>query len=272
MGILTVVCYEQAGLFEYFSASGSQAGCSFVKDLYCISFLCQSPFPVALPCQTMTPGFLQVAWRRACHEPWGLTASHWTTSVAPTLSAFKSPPCAFEAHVFLFSLPPFNSFFFYFALISLPSSILSCLPPPACPPPPCLPLSTPPFLFASLLPSSLCPTVQVRRGSVRRFLCKPQVQTTPCEGISATTVSDALQKQEAHVCIYTWSYCTHLKYMVVFGSKLCTAEPSVCRKKKKLVGKMLKTLSVEITCNRNYITVPSRVNKKSSKCIFKYSE
>ncbi|KAK9532673.1 hypothetical protein VZT92_010047 [Zoarces viviparus] len=76
MGTLTVVCYEQAGLFECFSAPGSQAGCSFVKALYCISFLCQSPFPVAVRCQTMTLGFLQVAWRRACHEPWGLTASH----------------------------------------------------------------------------------------------------------------------------------------------------------------------------------------------------
>lgn len=77
MGILTVMCYEQTHLFEYFSASDSQAGCSIVKALYCISFLCQSPFPVAVPCQTMmTLCFLQVAWRQVCHEPWGLPASH----------------------------------------------------------------------------------------------------------------------------------------------------------------------------------------------------
>lgn len=93
MGILTVMCYEQAGLFEYFIASGSQAGCSFVKALYCISFLCQSPFPVAVACQTMTLCFLQVAWRQACHEPWGLDANHWTTSEPLRyLPAFKSFP------------------------------------------------------------------------------------------------------------------------------------------------------------------------------------
>lgn len=193
MGILTVVCYEQAGLFEYFSASGSQAGCSFVKALYCISFLCQSPFPVAVPCQTMTPGFLQVAWRRALPRALGPHRQPLNNLRGPHSLRFQVPHLVLLKLTFSFFLYlPLTLWFFYFALISLPSSVFSYLPPPACPPPPCFPLSTPPFLFASLLPSSLCPTVQVRRGSVRRFLCKPQVQTTPCEGISATTVSVAL--------------------------------------------------------------------------------
>lgn len=190
MGILTVVCYEQGGLFEYFSTLGSQAGCSFVKALYCISFLCQSRFPVAVLCQTMTPGFLQVAWRRALPRALGPHCQ--------PLNNLRGPTCtASSTHLVLltltFSSPPLSSpCFLYLALISPPSSVFSYRPPPACPPPPCFPLSTPPFLFVSLLPSSLCPTVQVRRGSVRHFLCKPQVQTTPCEGISATTDSDAL--------------------------------------------------------------------------------
>lgn len=186
MGILTVMCYEQARLFEYFSAPVSQAGCSFVKALYCISFLCQSPFPVAVPCQTMTPGFLQVAWRRACHEPRGLTASHWTTLETPLCPSV----CLLSSHSgshFSFFPPFFPFYFFFYSHVLHPSSIYLLLP--------LLqyfichlltvlllPVSTPPFLFASLLPSSLCPTVQVRRGSVRRFLSEPQVQTTPCEG------------------------------------------------------------------------------------------
>lgn len=95
-----------------------------------------------------------------CHEPWGLTASHWTTSVAPTLSAFKSPPCAFEAHVFLFSLPPFNSLillfcshfspFFYillFATSCLSSSSMF----------PSVHTSFPLCIPSSLLPLSHCP-------------------------------------------------------------------------------------------------------------------
>lgn len=82
-------CFEQARLFRYFNASGSQAGCGFVKALYCISFLCQSPFPVAVPCQAMTLCFLQVAWRRACHEPRGPSTSHWTPRV-PSLRLLSS--------------------------------------------------------------------------------------------------------------------------------------------------------------------------------------
>lgn len=89
---VTVMSSEQARLFEYFSTLSSQAGCSFMKALYCISFLCQSPFPVAVLCQTtMTLCFLQVACRQACHEPWGLTVSHRTTSKPLLrLSVFKS--------------------------------------------------------------------------------------------------------------------------------------------------------------------------------------
>lgn len=167
-----------------------------------------------------------------------------------------------------FSSPPLSSpFFSHVALISVPSPVFSYLPPPACPSPPCFPLSTPPFLFASLLPSSLCPTVQVRRGSVRHFLCKPQVQTTPCEGISATTDSDALYRQgrtQAHVCMYTPSYCAHVKYMVVFGSKLGTTELSVCRKKKETCGKNVeKNMNIEMAFKRNSISTPSRINKNA---------
>ena len=189
MGILTVVCYEQARLFEYFSAPVSQAGCSFVKALYCISFLCQSPLPVAVPCQTMTPGFLRVAWRRACHEPRGLTASHGATLETPLCP----PVCLLSSHSEShFSSPLLtpasssSSSFFYshvlhsssiYLLLPLLQYFICHLPTVLL-----LPVSTPPFLFASLLPSSLCPTVQVRRGSVRRFLSEPQVQTTPCEG------------------------------------------------------------------------------------------
>lgn len=208
MGILTVVCYEQAGLFEYFSAPGSQAGCSFMKALYCISFLCQGPFPVAVLCQTtMTLCFLQVAWRQVCHEPWGLTAGHRTTSLPPpqfslsvSLFSSNSPPCPLWTLLFLckrmFPLMltyVFRHLFLHLYLLHL--LLFSYPPPPVClspSSPSCFPLSTPPFLFASLLPSSLCPAVQVRRGSVRRFLCKPRYQTTPCEGISAAAVCDAL--------------------------------------------------------------------------------
>lgn len=104
------------------------------------------------------------------------------------LSAFKS----FSTLPSLFPPTPFSPFtslkrllvlfYSHFLHPSPPTSIFSYSPPPVCPSPPYFPLSTPLFLFASLLPSSLCPTVQVRRGSVRRFLCKLQVQTTPCEG------------------------------------------------------------------------------------------
>lgn len=89
---VTFMSSEQARLFEYFSTLSSQAGCSFMKALYCISFLCQSPFPVAVLCQTtMTLCFLQVACRQACHEPWGLTVSRRTTSKPLLrLSVFKS--------------------------------------------------------------------------------------------------------------------------------------------------------------------------------------
>ncbi|KAK1883470.1 Mini-chromosome maintenance complex-binding protein [Dissostichus eleginoides] len=56
------------------------------------SNLLKEPFPVAVPCQTMTLCFLQVAWRQACHEPRGLTASPRTTSETPLrLSASFSP-------------------------------------------------------------------------------------------------------------------------------------------------------------------------------------
>ena len=168
MGILTVVCYEQARLFEYFSAPVSQAGCSFVKALYCISFLCQSPLPVAVPCQTMTPGFLRVAWRRACHEPRGLTASHGATLETPLCP----PVCLLSSHSEShFSSPPFNSFFFFFFffffLLSCPSLLFHLppspppsvfyLPPPDCPSPPCVHTSFPLCIPSSLLPLSHCP-------------------------------------------------------------------------------------------------------------------
>lgn len=75
------VSTELVWVFECLNAPLSRVDCSFVKALYCISFLSQSPFPVAVPCQTtMTRRFLRVACRQVCHEPWGFTASHWTTS------------------------------------------------------------------------------------------------------------------------------------------------------------------------------------------------
>lgn len=192
MGILTVMCYEQTGLFEYFSAPGSKAGCRFVKALYCISFLCQSPFPVAVPCQTtMTLCFLQVAWRQVCHEPWGFHASQ---RVPPSSVCLRFSHCPFYSSLFFILhltsmfLALLSSWLFPFSL--KPVSLFATL---------CLALACfssmfssvhTPFLAASLLPSFLCAATQVRR-SVRRFLCKPQVQTTPCEGISATIGSDA---------------------------------------------------------------------------------
>lgn len=105
------------------------------------------------------------------------------------LFSSRLPPCPFwislfflPLHVSLNFLPPFNCFLFFSSLISLapissPPCLIYHLRPPSC-----FPVSTPPFLFVSLLPSSLCPAVQVRRWSVRRFLCKPQCQTTPREG------------------------------------------------------------------------------------------
>lgn len=109
------------------------------------------------------------------------------------LFSSRLPPCPFwfslfflPLHVSLNFLPPFNCFFISFsslislAPISSPPCLIYHLRPPVSPS--CFPVSTPPFLFVSLLPSSLCPAVQVRRWSVRRFLCKPQCQTTPREG------------------------------------------------------------------------------------------
>lgn len=126
---VTFMSSEQARLFEYFSTLSSQAGCSFMKALYCISFLCQSPFPVAVLCQTtMTLCFLQVACRQACHEPWGLTVSRRTTSKPLLrLSVFKSFATLpfldltffLPLHVSLNFLPPFNCFLFLFLLSSL---------------------------------------------------------------------------------------------------------------------------------------------------------
>lgn len=114
---VTVMSSEQARLFEYFSTLSSQAGCSFMKALYCISFLCQSPFPVAVLCQTtMTLCFLQVACRQACHEPWGLTVSRRTTSKPLLrLSVFKS-----------FATLPFLDLTFFFSHFMFP--LISCFP------------------------------------------------------------------------------------------------------------------------------------------------
>lgn len=146
MGILTVMCYEQAGLFEYFSAAGSQAGCSFVKALYCISFLCQSLFSCGgAVSNDDPPGFLQVAWRRA--PPRALWPSP-PTFARPRLCrrSSHSPPCAFEARVFPPSPSPLSS---VVLLSSLPSSTLSVHP--------SVHTSFPLRIPSSLLPLSHCP-------------------------------------------------------------------------------------------------------------------
>lgn len=296
MGILTVMCYEQAQLFEYFSASGSQAGCSFVKALYCISFLCQSPFPVAVLCQTtMTLRFLRVAWRQACHEPQGLTASHWTTSQAPSpsgLSAFKSfpPPC--PHWITLFPCPTFS------LIPYLPVTAAFCsFPPPSVH---FSPTSSPVFSFTtsfqSFAPfSSVFPSVRTSSFLLHPFFPPPFVPLSRSEeGLS--DISCARSRSRPHLargflqllsetpyrntqtCTLlsayihiTWSYCTQWKYMVVFGNKLWqhTAELAICRKKRNLwetVGN-----SIENTGSRHNISAPSRISK-NKKNIFTYSE
>lgn len=182
MGILVVVCYEQAAVFQYFSASGSWASCSFEKTMYCISFLCQSTFPAVQPCQTtMTLCFLQVAWRWVCHEPWGLTASHWITS--------KSPHA-------LLSLIAISRLFVF------PSSLFSTF-------------SSCPFSIPrSLHPLSHCPG---HRGPVRRFLCERQVQTTPCEGMyrGFLHLLAVTPHRNTKTCtLMSRSYCTHIRLVL----------------------------------------------------------
>lgn len=76
---------------------------------------------------------------------------------------FFSKPCIlFHPYNYCLFLCYSNSLNFYHPPPSLFYYVLLCVLCPFS--------SIPPFLFASLLPSSLCPTVQVRRGSVRRFL------------------------------------------------------------------------------------------------------
>ena len=80
------------------------------------------------------------------------------------------PPCPLWVSL----LPPFPLtphsllllLLFHSSPLLLPPALFSYLPPPFTPFPP-----PPSSLFTSLPPSSLCPGVQVRRGSVRRFLC-----------------------------------------------------------------------------------------------------
>lgn len=196
MGILTVTCCERAALFEYFSAPGSQAGCSFCESP--VLYFFPAPEPVScggavsnddprLPASRMETGLPRAPGPH--RQPLN------NLRAAPALFAFKSasPHLALvwlSPTPHLPYLPPLNLFPplifspLYTSLFLIFFSATSCLLvllPRVCP-------STPLLLFASRLPSSsLCPTVQVRRGSVRRFLCTPQVrsQTTPREGISA---------------------------------------------------------------------------------------
>lgn len=176
MGFLTVACCEEAGLFEYFSVLGSQAGCSIVKAPYCISFLCQSPVSCGGAVSNDDPQLpesrMETGLPRAL-EPHRQPPSNLR---ALTLSAFKSfhaLSCLDLFSYFLLTLPSF---------ISL-SSIFSYLPPPDCPPP-CFP---PPFV-------PLCRSEERLSG----VSCR----STPSEGISVTTISDARQKQGAYACIY----------------------------------------------------------------------
>lgn len=191
---------NKPGCLSILARPGSQAGCSFVKALYCISFLCQSPFPVAVPCQTMTLCFLQVAWRRVCHEPRGLTASHWTTSKTPlrlsvcfqvithlALFTFSEPRLLFQLNLYLpltllllFYIPSSPFHLLKYFLICYLTSVLAPL---------LLHVSLRPHLLSSLHPFFPPPFVPLSRseeGLSGVFLYKPQVQTTPCEGISPT--------------------------------------------------------------------------------------
>lgn len=145
MGILTVVCYEQGGLFEYFSASGSQAGCSLVKALYCISFLCQSTVSCGgavsnddprLPASRMETGLPRALEPRR-KPPNHLCAPH------PCLLSSLSPPRPFGSC--LFSLLPSRSYFILLSPflnichlptalhVSLLSSLHPFFPPPFVP-------------------------------------------------------------------------------------------------------------------------------------------
>lgn len=121
MGFPTVACCEEAGLFEYFSVlgsqAGSQAGCSIVKAPYCISFLCQSPVSCGgavsnddpqLPDSRMETG-LPRALEPHRQSPRNLRAL--------TLSAFKSfhaLSCLDLFSYFLLTLPSL-----YFTLINI---------------------------------------------------------------------------------------------------------------------------------------------------------
>lgn len=152
-----ILTHEQARLLQCFNASVSEAGCSFKRTLYCISFLCQSPLPVAVLCQTlMTSRFLRVAWRQACHEP-------------------RASPPAPEQPLSPYSLSIINLFwncswlllsaFFQFSSFIIFYHSSPVYPPLFCFPPLffCLPLlasNTPfslPFPSASLLSLSVCP-------------------------------------------------------------------------------------------------------------------
>lgn len=212
MGILTVMCYEQAGLFEYFSASGSQAGCSFVKALYCISFLCQSPFSCGgavsnddpqLPASRMETGLPRALGPH--RQPLNnLRAS----ALSVCLLSSHSPPCPhFSLPPRSLLLPPFNACLFYFTLISfillpllqyfLIRHLLYVL---------LLHISLCPHLFSSLHPFFPPPFVLLSRSEeglsgVSCASCRSRPHLV--RGISAT-VSDALQKQgdmHAHVSI-----------------------------------------------------------------------
>lgn len=46
---------------------------------------------MVVPCHTATPGFLRVAWGRACHEPCGHTASQRASSVPPLTWSPSTP-------------------------------------------------------------------------------------------------------------------------------------------------------------------------------------
>lgn len=231
---------NKPGCLSILARRAPRRAVAFVKALYCISFLRQSPFPVAVPCQTMTLCFLQVAWRRACHEPWGLAAGHRTTSEPPPLclsASFQVIPhlALFGSHFFhtlslvsLNSLPPFHSCFFYFAPISFTPllsiyllsllqyfliSLLSVLTPFSSMFP-SVHTSFPLCIPSSLLPLSHCP------GQKRVCQAFPVQAAGPDhtlqEGISATTVSvtpyrnkETCTLMSAYTYTQTRSYCTH---------------------------------------------------------------
>lgn len=140
------------------------------------------------------------------------------------------------------------------------------MPPPFCPLPPISSMLPSVHTFFSLyIPSSPPPFVPLSRSGGPSDVSSASRRFRPhlVKGISATTVSDV----HTPVCVYTWSYCTWWKYMVVFGNTLCALLNLLSAGWKDTCGKRLKTVSAEHAASSYAISAPSKVskNKKETK-------